>query len=878
MRWLYRFPLRLRSLFKRGRVEQELDDELLFHLEKLMKENVAKGMTPEEARYAALSGLGGVDQIKEECRDVRGTHLIEDTLADVKYAVRGFRRAPVFVLTVLATIALPLGLNTALFTIFNAYVLRPIPVRDPNSVYRFTWTARQGAGHPFSWPEFEAMRDNNPAFSEVAGVESLFARVDGYPVLGELVTANYFRMLGVRAVAGRTFLPDEGMYPGSAPVVVLSYAAWKDKLGGDSNIVGKTILIRGCPLQVIGITKPEFTGLNETADDFWVPITMAGQLEDGANLFGGEHPNRLNIVVRLRTGLAAKQAEAALRVWARHATDEKSPEEKAAGIVLESRATSIPLTPQLIATALPVLAAFLLVLLIACANIASMMLARAIARQREIGLRLSLGAARLRLVGQFLTESLVLAAPATLIGALISKTSLQFGQRVLFSMMPSDLAQIVNVPTLHFDIRVFGFLIATAVLSAILFGLAPAIQATRLDLAQATKGEFMADLRPTKLRNALVIGQVTACAMLLAFAGISLHASTRMSKQEVGFATKGIFELDINDKYRSRILSRLTDEPAVQAIAAAQSAPLNGMLPTVPLIAGEKKVARTSYNFVSPSFFQVLDIPILSGRNFTEEEAQAGAAVAIVSRKTALRFWPEKQALGQTLRITPDPTVSRESNVRNFLVVRIIGVAADIVSCCFAVGMDPSLVYLPTTSTAGGTELLLRVYGSSGRVRQTLDTELTAISPGAIDQIHTMETFRDGGVFPFRIAGGVCTALAGLALLLAVSGVYGVLSYSVSQRTREIGIRMAMGASRSAVLRLVLKQCLRLALIGSAAGSLLAIGVWRVLAARLFFMRAFDGLAFFVAVLVPVVAASLAAYIPARRATKVDPMVALRYE
>jgi predicted permease len=878
MRWLYKLPLRLRSLFKRRRVEQELSDELRFHLEKLIEENVAKGMTLKEARYAALRELGGVDQIKEECRDARRTRLVEDTVADVKYAVRGFRRTPVFVLTVVATIALPLALNTALFTIFNAYVLRPVPVRDPYSIYRFTWTDRRGAGHSFSWSEFEAFRDSNPAFSEVAGAESLFARVDGHPVLGELVTANYFRMLGVSTVAGRTFLPDEGIHPGSAPVVVLNYEAWQNKLGGDSHIVGKTIVIRGCPLQVIGITKPEFTGLNETARDFWVPITMAGQLEDGPSLFGPERPNRLDIVGRLKAGLTAKQAEAALRVWARHATDEKSREEKAVGIVLVPRATSIPLTPQLIAAALPVLLAFLLVLLIACANIASMMLARAIARQREIGLRLSLGAARLRLVRQLLTESLVLAVPAALAGAVLSKTALQLGQSALFSAMPSDFAQIVTAPSLHFDIRVFGFLIAVAALSAILFGLAPAIQTTCLDVAQVTKGEFIPNLRPTKLRNALVIGQISACAMLLICAGTSLRASARMSKQEVGFATKGVLELDINEKHRPRILSRIAEEPAVQVIAAAQSIPLNGMLPTVPMVVGEGTGVRASYNFVSPNFFRALDIPILSGRNFTEEEAQAGAAVAIVSQNTALRFWPEKQALGQTLRIAPDPSVSMQSDVRHFSAVRIIGVAADIVSCCFTVGMDPSLLYLPTTSSATGTELLVRVHGSSDRVRQTLDTELAAISPGAIDQIHTMETFREAGVFPFQVAASVCTVIAVLALLLASSGVYGVLSYSVSQRTREIGIRMAIGASGSAVVRLVLKQSLRLAVIGSAAGSVLAMGAWRILASRLFFMRAFDGMAFFVGVLVSVVAACLAAYIPARRATKVDPMVALRYE
>jgi putative ABC transport system permease protein len=385
-------------------------------------------------------------------------------------------------------------------------------------------------------------------------------------------------------------------------------------------------------------------------------------------------------------------------------------------------------------------------------------------------------------------------------------------------------------------------------------------------------------MRPTKLRDALVVAQISACAMLLACAWMSFRASARMSKQQVGFTTKGVLEMDINENFRTRILSRITEEPAVQMVAAAESVPLNGMLPTVPLVDGKGTAVRVSYNFVSPGFFRALDIPILRGRNFNLEEARAGAAVAIVSQKTALHLWPREQALGQTLRITPDPRVSLESNLRHFSVVRIIGVSADIVSCCFTVGTDPSLVYLPTTTSAAGTELLVRVHGGSDRVRQTLDTDLAAISPGAIDQIHTMATFRDAGIFPFRVAAGVCAAIAGLALLLSLSGVYGVLSYSVSQRTREIGIRMAIGATRITVVRGVLRQSLKLALIGSTVGSVLALGAWRILSSRLFFMRTFDGMAFLVGVLVPVAAASLAAYIPARRAAKVDPMVALRYE
>jgi len=427
-------------------------------------------------------------------------------------------------------------------------------------------------------------------------------------------------------------------------------------------------------------------------------------------------------------------------------------------------------------------------------------------------------------------------------------------------------------------LRVFGFLLLAAALSAILFGLAPALQATRLDVAQATKGEFRADVRPVRFRNALTLGQIVACAMLLTCKVQSLRVSARMGAQDVGFATSGILGLNVNEKYRSRVLSQLAAEPSVRAIAAAQSIPLNGRLGSVPVIGGERHTVRAAYNFVSPDFFRALDISIRSGRSFSQTEAQSGAAVAIVSQKTAEQLWPGQQALGQTLQIAPEPRIGPESKVRRFPSVRIIGVATDVVSCCMSTGVDPALVYLPTTSAAPGTGLLVRVYGNSERARKDLDTKLAAISPSAIDQIHTMETFQAAGIFPFRVVAAVCTVIGGLALLLALSGVYGVLSFSVSQRTREIGIRMAIGASTASVAGMVIKQSMRLALPGSVAGAVLALGVCRLLASRLFFMKLFEPIAFLTGVVVPLAAAAVAAYVPAHRAPSVEPTNALRHD
>ncbi len=871
--------LRIRGLALRQRVEQELDEELQFHLEMEARKNAAKGVDRAEASRLARRRFGGVDQVKEECRTVRGTQLIETSLGDVKYALRGFRRNPLFVLTVVATIALGLGLNTSLFTVFSTYVLRPLSVRDPYSLYSFTWTNRAGNGHGFSWREFEDFRKTNPVFSEVIAEEFIFGRVNGHAMVGEVVTGNYFRMLGVSTGMGRTLLPEDASVPGRYPVIVLSYVAWQSKFGGDPNIIGKKLTVHGYPLEIVGVTKEGFLGIHEQPPEFWAPLTMAGQLESGPDLFGPENPGRLNSIIgRLKPGWSVRQAEAALATWSKRVTADRPDAEKANGVLLQSKATAAPLNEEVLVAFSPLIVAFGLVLLLACANVANMMLARAMARQREIGIRLSLGAGRRRLIRQLLTESVLLAIPAGLAGYLVSRATIDWGLRLMYATLPQDMVELIPNVSLPPDIRVFLFMLVAALVSALLFGLAPAIQSTRADVMLAARGEFTSDVRPMRLRNALVIGQITICALLLICSGVLIRGARAMRSFDVGFRTRDVIAMTVSDKVQAKVLSRLASDPAVEAVAAAASTPLGGILPGMSVYSGtEAKGVRAWHNHVTPRFFRLLDIPIVAGRSFTLDEAKAGAPVAIISETAARSLWPRGDAVGREIRIQHDPQNDWGEPLPKYPAVRVIGIARDVISCSIPYGKDPALVYFPVTE-AGHNSLLVRVRGDAETVRRKLVADLDAAIPGGVEEIHPMGQYVALGVYPFQVASWVGSALGGLALALTLSGIYGVLSYLITQRTKEIGIRMALGATTGRVTRLVLRQSGRLAAIGIGLGTALALGVSRAFASHLVFVNTFDLLAYAAGVLLVAAACFVAAYLPSRRAARIDPVTTLRYD
>jgi predicted permease len=803
---------------------------------------------------------------REECRaTVRLSQAFETTLQDVRYALRGFRRSPGFVLTVAATIALGLGINMALFTLFNAHVLRPIPIRDPHSLYTFTWTTRAGRQHAFSWDEYRRLREESGVFSEVAAVHYVQTRLNGRVFRGQLVTGNYFHMLGVGTALGRTLLPGDAVVPGGEPVVVLSFEAWQRIFGGRTDIIGTKIMIRGSPMEVIGVARKGFQDLSETPRDFWAPITVSGRLQDGPDVFGPERPERLRIIGRIRTGQRLSSTAATLTAWSQQMTSQQPDERKAVGVLLRSNATAIPLTPELLLVVSPLAAAFALALLQACANVASMMLARAVARQREIGIRLSLGAARGRLIRQLLTESVLLSVPSAFLGCIVSRVTIDASLRTMYATVPKDMLELLHEVTLPVDWRVIVFMSLAALTCAVLFGLVPAIQATRSNVMLAARGEFTTDLRPARLRNGLVLAQITVCTLLLVACGALLRTTVEMSSFDIGFRTGGLVAMEVVENARTRVVDALASDPAVDAIAAASSIPLNGAVPGITMFAQDGSTISAAYNYVSPRYFDLLSIPILRGRNFTPEETVAEAPVAIVSAAAAYRLFKGENPVGQVMHLAG-------KQVRD---VRIIGVAGDIVTCCVAYGKDPALIYLPAGSSTKGA-FLARVRGDVEMERRGLDTRLAQIVPGGISDIHSLDQHRAAGLYPFRAASLIGLAVGALALLLTVSGVYGTVSYLVRKRTKEIGVRVALGASAGAVTALILNQSLRIAAIGVAAGAALAVGVSRLLASKMVFMRVFDVPAFGAGVLVVVAAALAAGYIPSRRAARIDPIHTLR--
>jgi predicted permease len=867
---------RLRDLFGRRAGDAELADEMRYHLEREIDRNVAAGMPIEEAQYAAARAFGNVTIATESAREAMRWRVLEELRQDVTYALRTFRRAPAFVAGVIATIGVGLGLLGAVFTFFDAYVLRSQPVREPSSLYEMIWTSRDGSVHPLSAPEYKRFRETQPAFSETLVYAEDLARYQGRVITGQLVSANFFQMLGVAPAFGRVLLPSDNEVPGEGAVVVLSHQAWRTIFGGDSTIVGKRIELHDVTFTVVGIARESFGGLTSLPFDFWVPLAMISRIGPVREFYSASAPEGVYVVGRLKPGITAAGATATLSAWFARETRDRPSKDQSASVELIPRATPVPMTVQTVAVFFPVAIAFVLVLLTACANVANLMLARGMARQREIGIRLALGAPRARVIRQLLTESVLLALPAALAGFLLSRVVLVGAVGLMYSTVPRDYAGFLRVIALDADVVVVLFLFAAAVMAAVAFGLVPALQTTRPNIVQTSRGEFDGHFGRSRLRNALVVTQVTMSVLLLIAAGVFLSGARNTERLDPGIRTHDVVQIDLAAPLPAVALQRLRSDAVVRGIAASTSTPLDGVFQGFVVAADGRPAERAYYSVVTPEYFSLLGLRILAGRAFDDAEAADRAGVVIVSASAARRFWPDRDPIGQTLAVPPqDRAFERLARYR---VARVVGVVSDAVPGAMNISPAQAIAYYPRAlGTGSGFQLLLVGVGTEVNAgRAHIERLLAGVDSGNVQGMHTLDESLALQVYPFRALNWIATGLGVTALLLTIFGVSGVMAYAVAQRRKEFGIRMALGATASSLVGNVLRQSLRLAVTGVAVGVALALAVSRISAGVMYNIDAFAPAGYFAGIAIVLVACVVAAYGPSTAAARIDPVEALR--
>jgi predicted permease len=803
---------------------------------------------------------------------------LEQLLTDLRYACRGLWKSRTFAATTVLTLAVGLGLVTVVFAIFDAYVLRPFAVRDPYSLHILGWESKDSQGWRFSWREFQELRSRADLFDDVSAERTQFVFSNSRQLSAGFVSGNYFDMLGVRVSQGRPLADFDVKTPGTNAVAVLSDQAWARLFNRDAGAIGKTIELNRESLVIVGVMRPEFSGLDDSPRDVWVPLTMY-QAVAKQDLFGPDEPREMVLTARLRRGVSAAQAQGALTPYMT-AVSGRSDAVRASVLL---RATPAPFSFELIAILSPAFTAFGLVLVATCANVSNVMLARANGRHREIGIRLSLGASRGRVVGLLMAEGVLIAALAGLSGLALATATLRAGLALFAAMLPPSVAAMIRVVPLDFDYRVFLFAAVASAGATILFALVPALQATRGTLSYALRGEASGMVRTSTLRNLLVTSQVTVSLVILIASATLVRNGLTLNRIDLGLDTNGVVSVNQPGRDRSlipRAAAVLAADPRVDAVAVTTVNPLfEQYRQALVTPVGATSAVGTRYTFVSPEYFPILRIPIVRGREFRPDEATSEAPVGIISAATARAFWPDADPIGKTVRIEPS-TTEDQNTLRGYGSIVVVGVAKDVVSGFVFDGKDRSHLYLPTNfSSSHAGALLVRGRTPSEFSRDTLPALLERVHPDpfALQALPLSEVLALQ-MFPLRAASWIGSLLGLIAMALSVSGLYGVLTYMLAQRTREIGIRMALGATSARVLRLVMRQCARLAALGMTIGVALAFAVMKALSSviQMRNVSVVDTGAFAVAVLLVSAAAALAAYVPARRATRINPSQALR--
>ena len=822
---------------------------------------------------------------------------------DLRYSLRSLLKRPGFTLVVVATLALGIGVNAAIFSVFNI-LLRPLPVKEPESMVRLMF--EEGSRRDqFSFPDYSYIRDHNQSFSEVIGVyeEERFLLGEPRPnsdpeeIRGNFVSDNYLATLGGSTHSGRFFTAEENSVPGRDAVVVLSHGFWQRRFGSDTQLVGSSIKLNGKPFTVIGITHPEFIGLRHEMPDIWLPLAMRAAMPpdrfDGIppekrDWYGGRDFPWVSIFARLKPGRTAPEARTEMNVlWGQLDTQSiTAPKRTIAADPLNEK--ELPLEAWMFIGM--VLLATGLILLIACFNIANMQLARAIARQKEIGVRLCLGASRWRLVRQLLTESLVLGIVGGVAGVVLAWLSLNLFLSVVFVRYGGAEMERIALD-LTPDWRVLTYSFGLALLSGIAFGLVPALRATRSDLIGVVKSEgatATGTSARSRLSGALVVAQVAICFVLLIPAGLLLRSVQLNLATDPGYEAKNLLsvgyslELSGYDAERAKVfqqqlMTRLAALPGVQSISldlVSNSSAIITLLDHGD--AGPKQYPNVPVEEIPSTFFDTIGTPLVLGRAFTADEVTTHTPALIVSESTARSLWPGESALGKLLRIE-QPMRDGETKMI-FSSAQVVGVVRD--NQIYRSGETPPLiVYIPGAAPGElDTTLLVRTTTDAAALKELARREAYAIEPVLRLNVKTFAEKIAGEQTIMLAASHGVTVLGVLALMLAVIGLYGVMAWLVVQRTREIGIRMALGAQAHNVLTLVLRQGMKLVLIGLVIGIPASLTAARVLSSLLIGLTTSDALTIGVVTTLLIGVTLLACYLPARRATRVNPLETLRYE
>ena len=875
---------RLRASLRRGKIEREMDRELRIHLEMETEENIRRGMNEEEARRAALRSFGGVEQVKESYRDLSRFRWIEEFWQDTQYGARMLRTQPGFTIVAALTLSLGIGANTAIFSVVNALVFNPLPYPDPQRLVWVTNVFRGdeiiGGGEYFTYQDESKTVDHLAAY--IAGSSILRGQGEPERVNFVVATASVFPTLGVAPLLGRTFTPEEDQ-PGAAPVAVLSYDYWRRRFGGDPSIVGQSAEFGRGSRQVIGVMPPGFRFIPEQRiggkADIWEPFALDKQ-RDAIHIIEG------GVFGRLKPGVSIEQSRAELDLILRRFA--QAHPQLPPG--LEVRVT--PLAERLVGHwrlgLLTLFGSVGFVLLIACANVANLLLARASMRQKELAIRAALGAGRRRLIRQMMTESLLLSLLGGAAGLLLAVWVV----KALVAFTPESL---LVLKLTGIDKTVLAFTFLATLLTGVAAGLIPALQSSRIDLTESLKDGargaiFLKRNSARRVSPTLVIGELALTLVVLVGAGLLVKSFARMRAVDPGYNPENLLTMIVvrsrdNDpetpaqrkRFNQQLVSRLSALPGVQAVTYSRTLPVsdNGIIGKArlavvgsPPMPDEQKPLAEGHS-VSPDYFRAMQMKLRAGHSFTELDTENTPPVIVINETLARRLFAGEDPIGKRVRDDGDKTD-----------LTIVGVVADVKQ--YGLETESQAAFyrssLQNTGYPGGS-WVIRTAGNPLKMLPAVRREIKALEPDfRLAHVMMMEQLLADSYAPRRFQTWLFGLFATVALVIATVGIYGVISYAVSQRTHEIGIRMALGAQTGDVLRMLVSQGMRLALAGVALGLAAALALTQVMKNLLFQVSATDPATFALIALLLVVVALIASYIPARRATKVDPMVALRHD